>query len=139
MDNNQNGTFMADLMRNFSKLKESRAASVTEDTETVYKRKVEDLCQKIRRYNRGRDDLMLDLAPQTAISNAVVPADFSPEEFYNNDLSIGMKKRNAIIKLEESVLRYEELFGPWPAPDTLRKVLPTWKSIYDNPVNKEEE
>ena len=44
---NKNGVFKADLMRTFRQLKESRAESVSEDVEIIYKRRIEDLCLKI--------------------------------------------------------------------------------------------
>lgn len=52
---NQKGIFKADLMRTFKQLKESRAESVAEDVEIVYKRMIEDLCHKIRNFDRDPD------------------------------------------------------------------------------------
>ena len=37
---NKNGVFKADLMRTFRQLKESRAESVSEDVEIIYKRRI---------------------------------------------------------------------------------------------------
>ena len=45
---NKNGVFKSDLMRTFKQLKESRAESVSEDVEIIYKRQIEDLCHQIR-------------------------------------------------------------------------------------------
>ena len=139
MNELQKCAFKADLMKNFRQLKESRAESVAEDVETVYKRRIEDLCQEIRRYTRQREDLMLDLAPSTAMSNAVVPADFKPETFLEADLTIGVNKRNAIIKLEILTERYEQLFGPISDTRTIRQALPGWKSLYEETADKKEE
>ena len=44
---NKNGVFKSDLMRTFKQLKESRAESVSEDVEIIYKRQIEDLCHQI--------------------------------------------------------------------------------------------
>ena len=41
-------TFKEDLMRNFKQLKESRAESVAEEVEIMYRRKIEDLQQKLK-------------------------------------------------------------------------------------------
>ena len=137
--NTPQGTFKSDLMKNFRQLKESRAASVSEDVETLYKRKIEDMCQQIRRYNRNREDLMLDLAPQTSLSNSVVPADFEPEDFYEKDMGIGINKREILIRLEIALERYENLFGEWRDKDLIHKCLPDWTSIYSGTPNTEEE
>ena len=51
-----NGTFKTDLQRNFKQIKESRAESVSEDVEIIYKRKIEDLCHEIRNIERDREN-----------------------------------------------------------------------------------
>ena len=54
-------TFKEDLMRNFKQLKESRAESVAEEVEIIYRRKIEDLCHLIRNYDRDREFVMQQL------------------------------------------------------------------------------
>lgn len=81
LDNKQ-GVFKADLMRTFKQLKESRAESVAEDVEIIYKRQIEDLCHQICNYDRDRENLILDLSPQSAFSGNVVPSDFKPSDFH---------------------------------------------------------
>lgn len=130
MEEIKTGTFKSDLMRTFKQLKESRAENVAEDVETSYKRRIEDLVREIRKCERSRDEIMLALAPETAISNAVVPADFNPENFIGKDLEIGIKLREAIIKLEILATRYEVLFGPVPELAAIMKYVPTFKSKY---------
>ena len=44
------------------------------------------------------------------------------------DMEIGLNKRDAIIKLEIILDRYEFLFGPLADTSAVLKVLPTWKS-----------
>lgn len=73
---NKNGVFKSDLMRTFRQLKESRAESVSEDVEIIYKRRIEDLCHRIRNYDRDRENILLDLSPSSLTSGAVVPSDF---------------------------------------------------------------
>lgn len=123
----QKGVFKQDLMRNFKQLKESRAESVSEDVEIMYKRQIEDLCHKIRNYDRDRENLILDLSPSSAFSGNVVPSDFRPEEFLNKDIEIGLNKRDAIIRLEIAINRYEYLFGPISDKSAILKVLPDYK------------
>ena len=123
----QKGVFKQDLMRNFKQLKESRAESVSEDVEIMYKRQIEDLCHKIRNYDRDRENLILDLSPSSAFSGNVVPSDFKPEEFLNKDIEIGLNKRDAIIRLEIAINRYEYLFGPISDKSAILKVLPDYK------------
>lgn len=65
---NKHGVFKTDLMRTFKQLKESRAESVSEDVEIIYKRQIEDLCHQIRNYDRDRENLILDLSPSSAFS-----------------------------------------------------------------------
>lgn len=126
LDNKQ-GVFKADLMRTFKQLKESRAESVAEDVEIIYKRQIEDLCHQIRNYDRDRENLILDLSPSSAFSGNVVPSDFKPADFLTKDVEIGLNKRDAIIKLEIVIERYEYLFGPISDKSTILKVLPNYK------------
>ena len=98
-------------MRNFKQLKESRAESVAEELEIMYRRKIEDLCHLIRNYDRDRENIILDLSPVNAMSAAVVPSDFRAEDFMLKDLEIGRNKRDALINLQIMVERYAELFG----------------------------
>ena len=98
-------------MRNFKQLKESRAESVAEELEIMYRRKIEDLCHLIRNYDRDRENIILDLSPVNALSGAVVPSDFRAEDFMMKDLEIGRNKRDALINLKIMVERYTVLFG----------------------------
>lgn len=123
----QKGVFKQDLMRNFKQLKESRAESVSEDVEIMYKRQIEDLCHQIRNYDRDRENLILDLSPSSAFSGNVVPSDFKPDEFLRKDMEIGLNKRDAIIRLEIAISRYEYLFGPVGDKSAILKVLPNYK------------
>lgn len=124
---NKQGVFKTDLMRTFKQLKESRAESVAEDVEIIYKRQIEDLCHQIRNYDRDRENLILDLSPSSAFSGNVVPSDFKPVEFLSKDIEIGLNKRDAIIKLEIVIERYQYLFGEIQDKSTILKVLPNYK------------
>lgn len=127
---NKNGVFKSDLMRTFRQLKESRAESVSEDVEIIYKRRIEDLCHRIRNYDRDRENILLDLSPSSLTSGAVVPSDFDATKFMEKDVEIGLNKRDAIIQLEIVLDRYEYLFGPLADTTAVLKVLPEWKSNF---------
>lgn len=115
-------------MRTFRQLKESRAESVSEDVEIVYKREIEDLCHKIRNYDRDRENLILDLSPINAGQGNVVPSDFDAKKFMEKDVEIGLNKRDALIKLQIATERYEYLFGKIADTSAILKVMPDWKS-----------
>ena len=122
-----NGTFRADLKRNFKQLKDSRAESVAEDVEIIYKRKIEDLCHEIRNIERDRENIMLDLSPTNMTSALAVPSDFNADAFLKKDIELGLRKRDSEIQLEIVTRRYEELFGVISDPSAIIKVLPDWK------------
>ena len=121
-----NGTFKTDLQRNFKQLKDSRAESVAEDVEIIYKRKIEDLCHEIRNIERDRENIMLDLSPSNVTSVLAVPSDFNAEKFLEKDIQLGIRKREAEIKLDIVARRYEELFGVITDPSIITRVLPSW-------------
>lgn len=125
-EENKHGVFKTDLMRTFKQLKESRAESVAEDVEIIYKRQIEDLCHQIRNYDRDRENLILDLSPSSAFSGNVVPSDFKPSDFLSKDIEIGLNKRDAIIKLEIVIERYQYLFGEIQDKSAILKVLPSY-------------
>lgn len=107
---------------------EKKAESVSEDVEIIYKRRIEDLCHRIRNYDRDRENILLDLSPSSLTSGAVVPSDFDATKFMEKDVEIGLNKRDAIIQLEIVLDRYEYLFGPLADTTAVLKVLPEWKS-----------
>ena len=92
-----NGTFKADLQRNFKQLKDSRAESVAEDVEIIYKRKIEDLCHEIRNIERDRENIMLDLSPTNVTSALAVPSDFNAEKFLEKDIQLPIKFIHKVI------------------------------------------
>ena len=44
------------------------------------------------------------------------------------DLALHLNKRNATIKLEIAVDRYEYLFGPYAEASRIAEIVPSWKS-----------
>lgn len=131
--------FTKDLMRNFKQLKESRAESVAEDLEILYKRKIEDICHEIRSYDRDRENIILDLSPTSVTSSAVVPSDFKPENFLRKDIEIGINRRSAVIELEIVVSRYNELFGEYEDMASVNKWMKGEKASESETINETEE
>ena len=103
------GTFFESLKSNNSKIREDRAASISEDAQLAYKRQVEDIVHEIKKTSREREN-MLDLSGTTT-TNIISASDFEATEFIAKDLELGIKLRNLKIKLEVASERYKELFG----------------------------
>ena len=108
-ENTTNGAFIDSLKRNNKQIRDDRATAIAEDTQLVYKRKIEDLQIKIRKMKREQEN-MLDLSPTDARS-LVLASDFDCNEYVQNDTDLGVKIRNTEIKLEIAMARYEYLFG----------------------------
>jgi len=106
---NEVGAFVESLKRNNSKIRADRAASISEDTQLVYKRQIEDLSVLIRKMKREQEN-MLDLSPTDAQS-LVLATDFDSKTYVEKDVELGVKIRNTEIKLEIAKKRYAHLFG----------------------------
>ncbi len=107
--NEVKGAFVASLKRNNAKIREDRATSISEDTQLMYKRQIEDLEVQIKRLKRDQES-MLDLSP-THADSLVLASDFNSEAFVNKDVKIACDIRNLEIKLELAAKRYGHLFG----------------------------
>lgn len=103
------GAFGQSLLRNAAKIKQDRAITILMSSERVYRRKVEDLQDKIRALSTARSGA-LDLSP-TDINSLVLASDFDSDEFYAQDRKYTMAIREAKVELEEMKARYEFLFG----------------------------
>ena len=103
------GAFITSLKRNNRKIREDRAQAIAEDAQVMYKRTIEDLQLSIKRMNRELEN-MLDMSPENAQS-LIVASDFKAEEYVKKELEIGLRIRNAEIKLEIAQKRYKYLFG----------------------------
>jgi hypothetical protein len=121
-------SFKESLTASFRQIRADRAEGIAEDTELEYKRTIEDLCRQIRGYDRSRENLIIDLAPGNITSTNVVPADFKASVFKEKDLELGLLRRDAVIKLEIAIDRYEDLFGKYPDERSVKAVLPNWNS-----------
>lgn len=103
------GAFANSLKRNNSKIRADRAEAISEDTQVIYKRKIEDLQLSIKKMKREQEN-MLDLSPTTATS-LVLASDFDSASYVDKDLDLSVKIRNEDIKLELAMKRYIYLFG----------------------------
>jgi len=103
------GAFVESLKRNNKQIRSDRATAISEDTELVYKRFIEDLEINIRKMKREQEN-MLDLSPSNAQS-LVLASDFDCNAYVTKDTELGVKIRNTEIKLEIAKARYDYLFG----------------------------
>ena len=103
------GAFIDSLKRNNRQIREDRAASISEDAQLIYRREVEDLEVSINRMKREQEN-MLDLSPSHAQSLQLA-SDFDAKNYVTKDLELGVKIRNAEIKLDIAKARYNYLFG----------------------------
>ena len=103
------GAFVDSLKRNNKQIRQDRADAISEDTELIYKRTIEDLDLSIKKMRREQEN-MLDLSPTNAQS-LVLASDFDSSNYVSKDVELGVKIRNAEIKLEIANKRYAYLFG----------------------------
>jgi hypothetical protein len=106
---NTDGAFFSSLKRNNRQIRDDRATAIAEDTELVYKRKIEDLELCIKKMKREQDN-MLDLSPTNAQS-LILASDFDSSQYVEKDIDLGIKIRNTEITLEIARKRYQYLFG----------------------------
>lgn len=105
----KNGEFGKMLTRSNKALREDRALKIAAAAEKAYRRKVEDLDEKLENLIIDRENL-LDVNPgntQTIIN----PSDFDQDAFIQKDIAMGVEIRNVEIKLEIAKKRYAELFS----------------------------
>jgi hypothetical protein len=104
----QVGAFFSSLKRNNKQIRDDRATAIAEDTQLVYKRKIEDLDLSIKKMKREQEN-MLDLSPTNAQS-LILASDFDSSIYTEKDIDLGVKIRNAEITLEIAKKRYNYLF-----------------------------
>lgn len=103
------GAFVSSLKRNNKQIRDDRAAAIAEDTQLVYRRKIEDLELSIKKMRREQEN-MLDLSPSHAQS-LILASDFNSQEYTDKDVDLGVKIRNLEITLEIARARFNFLFG----------------------------
>lgn len=100
--------FIESLQRNNDQIREDRARTIGEDSELIYRRRVEDIELKIKRLEREEEGL-IDISPLD--KNSLTFIDFQPEAFVQRDIELSLTIRNLNIQLEVSTKRFEYLFG----------------------------
>lgn len=100
--------FIKSLQRNNDQIREDRARTIGEDSELIYRRRVEDIELKIKRLEHEQEGL-IDISPLD--KNSLTFADFQPEAFVQKDIELSLLIRNLNIQLEVSTKRFEYLFG----------------------------
>lgn len=105
----EQGAFLGSLKRNNKQIRDDRATAIGEDTQLVYKRKIEDLELRIKKMLREQEN-MLDLSPTNAQS-LVLASEFNSDQYVDKDIELGSRIRNDGITLEIAKARYKYLFG----------------------------
>lgn len=100
--------FIDALKRNNDQIREDRAKAISEDSELIYRRKIEDFELKIKRLTREQESA-IDISPLD--KNSLTFADFNPDNFVLKDIEVSLKIRNFKIQFEIAKKRYEYLFG----------------------------
>ncbi len=100
--------FVDALRRNNDQIREDRAKVIAEDSELIYRRRIEDIELKIKRLSREQESA-IDISPLD--KNSLTFADFNPDSFVEKDIEISLKIRNLKIQFEITKNRYEYLFG----------------------------
>lgn len=103
------GAFIASLKRNNRQIREDRADTIVEETELVYKRRIEDLGISISRMKKEQEN-MLDLSPSNAQS-LILASDFDNSTYVEKDVDLSRKIRDLEITRELAVKRFTYLFG----------------------------
>lgn len=102
------GAFFSSLKRNNKQIRDDRALSIAEDTQLIFKRKIEDYEAGIKKLRRELD-IMLDMSPTNAQS-LILASDFDSAKFVDKYIEVGVKIRNAEIQLEIARKQYAYLF-----------------------------
>lgn len=105
----ENGAFNESLVRTAKQIRKDRADDITQDVETVYRRKVEDIGLKIRRM-KAKLKSSLDFSPDSV--HSLKPAEeVDAEIFASNDLDLIRQIRDQEIIYTLACKRYTYLFG----------------------------
>jgi hypothetical protein len=103
------GAFISSLKRNNAKIREDRAVAIADVAQLKYKRTIEDLEISIKEMKREQEN-MLDMSP-TSADSLVLASDFDSTKYVEKDIALGIKIREAEIKIDIAQKRYAYLFG----------------------------
>lgn len=106
------GRFLDSLVRTNRQIKAGRAESMADSTRIVYRRRVEDLVAKLKKFRRELID-SLDLSGDSALSLKLA-ANYDENAWVQEDVTRRMEIRNLTIQLAVAYAGYTELFGSAP-------------------------
>ena len=116
------------LKQTFKQIKDSRIDAMLEDTETQYRRSIEDLGMKMRQCDRDLEDAILDVLPHNAIAS-IDPNKFDAVKLKESRIEMLLTKREISIKLGVLVTDYETLFGEYSDLAKIKQYLPAdWQT-----------
>ena len=116
------------LKQTFKQIKDSRIDAMLEDTETQYRRSIEDLGMKMRQCDRDLEDAILDVLPHNAIAS-IDPNKFDAVKLKESRVEMLLTKREISIRLGVLVTDYETLFGEYSDMAKIKQYLPAdWQS-----------
>ena len=118
------GILGATLKQTFKQIKDSRIDAMLEDTETQYRRSIEDLGMKMRQCDRDLEDAILDVLPHNAIAS-IDPNKFDAVKLKESRVEMLLTKREISIRLGV----HETLFGEYSDMAKIKQYLPAdWQS-----------
>ena len=116
------------LKQTFKQIKDSRIDAMLEDTETQYRRSIEDLGMRMRQCDRDLEDAILDVLPHNAIAS-IDPNKFDAVKLKESRIEMLLTKREISIRLGVLVTDYETLFGEYSDLAKIKQYLPTdWQT-----------
>lgn len=129
MEENKNvGILGPTLKQTFKQIKESRIDAMQEDSETQYRRSIEDIAMKMKQCDRDLEDSILDILPRSA-GVGIDPNKFDAVKLKESRMSFLLTKRENAIRLGLLLNDYETLFGEYPDMARVQQYLPAdWKS-----------
>ena len=104
----KSGAFAQSVLRNSKQVKADRGLAIVEDTEVLYKRKVEDTTMNITRMTRKLNS-MIDISPGNVI--ALNFDEFKADDFVEAHAKLAVDIRQEKIKLNAYKQQYNLLFG----------------------------
>lgn len=103
------GALGASLARNSKQIKLDRAMTIHRTGEKEFRRRIEDLEDRVVNIQQERDSL-LDMSPDD-VNKLTIGTDFRAPEFYEAVRKFTLQIREAKVELEEMRAQYEYLFG----------------------------
>lgn len=103
------GALGQSLARNSKQIKLDRAMNIHRTGEKEFRRRIEDLDDRIINLSQERDSL-LDMSPDDA-NKLTIGTDFRASEFYEAVRKFTLQIRETKVELDEMKAQYEYIFG----------------------------